>query len=110
MGEEREGGREGERERGRERDEPDSWLMWLCTQEHEFINLTPFTLNIKTKMPRGGKTGGKLASSRSTSVYHRSSSVASSSRSQDLSGSVASVLAELQSLLVQTQVGGLYLE
>ena len=107
MGEEREGGREGERERGRERDEPDSWLMWL---EHEFINLTPFARNIKTKMPRGGKTGGKLASSRSTSVYHRSSSVASSSRSQDLSGSVASVLAELQSLLVQTQVGGLYLE
>ena len=70
----------------------------------------PFQPQYRNKMPRGGKTGGKLASSRSTSVYHRSSSVASSSRNQDLSGSVASVLAELQSLLVQTQVGGHYLE
>lgn len=61
-------------------------------------------------MPRGGKTGGKLASSRSSTVYQRSSSAASSTRSQELPGSVASVLAELQSLLVQTQVGGLYLE
>ena len=61
-------------------------------------------------MPRGGKTGGKLASSRSGSAYQRSSSVASSSKSQEVSGTVASVLAELQSLLVQTQVGGLYLE
>ena len=61
-------------------------------------------------MPRGGKTGGKLASSRSSSAYQRSSSAASSSRSQEIPGSVASVLAELQSLLAQTQVGGLYLE
>ena len=62
-------------------------------------------------MPRGGKTGGKLASSRSSStVYQRSSSAASSTRSQEIPGSVASVLAELQSLLVHTQVGGLYLE
>ena len=55
-------------------------------------------------MPRGGKTGGKLASSRSSTVYPRSSAAASSTRNQELSGSVASVLAELQSLLVQTQV------
>lgn len=63
-------------------------------------------------MPRGGKTGGKLASSRSGGGYQRSSSAASSSRgqSQEIAGSVSSVLAELQSLLVQTQVGGLYLE
>ena len=100
--------RERERQRERERDEPDSQLPdHTGTRVYKF---NPFNTKYQAKMPRGGKTGGKLASSRSTSVYHRSSSVASSSKCQDLSGSVASVLAELQSLLAQTQVGGLYLE
>ena len=56
-------------------------------------------------MPRGGKLMGKIPSK--SGSYHRSStpaSVASSTKGQEVSSTVASVLSELHSLVTQIQV------
>ena len=56
-------------------------------------------------MPRGGKLVGKIPSK--SSSYHRSgtpASVASSTKGQEVSSTVAAVLSELHSLVMQTQV------
>ncbi len=55
-------------------------------------------------MPKGGKHVGKIASKGSSSLSRSNVPVPSSSKTPDLTPSVASVLDELTSLVKQTQV------